>query len=277
VTGIVTALAPAKVNLFLHILGRRPDGYHELQTLFQLIDLCDELQFEVIGDGAITRHTPDLPLAAVPAEQDLVVRAARLLQQHAGVQLGARITVRKRIPMGGGLGGGSSDAACVLRVLNRLWATGLDEDALAALGLTLGADVPFFVRGRNAFGEGRGERLTPLETPAGWFTVVHPGISISTAAVFADPELTRDTPALTMQPLDGPGLRNDCEPVVRRRYPEVGTAIDLLSRFAPARLSGTGACVFARFADRPAAAQAARAMPPVWTAWVAEGLQRISD
>lgn len=276
-TGVVTALAPAKVNLFLHILGRRPDGYHELQTVFQLIDLCDELRFEVTADGAISRHTADLPLAAVPAEQDLVVRAARLLQQHAGVSSGARITVRKRIPMGGGLGGGSSDAACALRVLNRLWSAGLDEDALAALGLTLGADVPFFVRGRNAWGEGRGERLTPFETPAGWFTVVHPGVSIPTAGVFADPELTRDTPALTMQPLAASGLRNDCEPVVRRRYPEVGAAIDLLSRFGEARLSGTGACVFARFADRAAAAQAASAMPPVWTAWVARGLQQIGD
>ncbi|MET0292938.1 MAG: 4-(cytidine 5'-diphospho)-2-C-methyl-D-erythritol kinase [Steroidobacteraceae bacterium] len=277
-TRVVTGLAPAKVNLFLHILGRRADGYHELQTAFQLVDLCDELRIEATDDGLITREAPeDAALAAVPADQDLVVRAARLLQERSGSPRGARIAVTKRIPMGGGLGGGSSDAACVLRVLNQLWGTGLDEDALAALGLSLGADVPMFVRGRNAWGEGRGERLTPIETPPGWFTIVHPGISIATAAVFADPELTRDTPAQTMQRLDGPGLRNDCEAVVRRRYPVVAEALDLLSRFAPARLSGTGACVFARFEDRAAAERAAGAMPSRWTAHVARGLQRISN
>ncbi len=275
--GVATGLAPAKLNLFLHILGRRADGYHELQTVFQLVDLCDIVRIRVTPDAAIVREPMAAtdPLAGVTADLDLTVRAARLLQQRTGCSLGARIAVDKRIPLGGGLGGGSSDAACVLTMLNRLWSTRLDEDALAALGLELGADVPFFVRGRNAWGEGRGERLTPIETPPRWFVIVHPGVAVGTAEVFGDPELTRDTPPLTMHRLDSPGLRNDCEGVVRRRYPVVGSALDFLSQFAPARLSGTGACVFTSFIAREQAIEVADRVPSRWSAYVAEGLTRI--
>lgn len=273
--------APAKLNLCLHVVGRRADGYHELQTVFQLIDLCDLLAFEVDPTGGITRVDDDTAapgaLAAVAVEDDLTVRAARALQAASGTPLGVRIRVRKRIPMGGGLGGGSSDAATALRVLDRLWRTGLGTDALAVLGLGLGADVPLFVRGRSAVGEGVGERLTPVDLPSGWFLVIHPGVPVPTRDIFQDAELRRDSPRLTLpQLLAGPG-HNDCEPVVRARVPEVAEALDWLGRHAPARLTGTGSCVFAAFDGAAAAERVAARVPDRWRAWVVQGLAASPD
>ena len=271
--------APAKLNLFLHITGRRPDGFHDLQTVFQLIDLCDVLSFETTSDGSITREllASDYPIADVDPLQDLVVRSARLLQQRTGCPLGARIGLSKRIPMGGGLGGGSSDAATVLRTLNRVWGLDLSVDDLASLGLELGADVPFFVRGETAWGEGRGERLFPVQTPSATFLIVDPGVRVSTAAVFADPELTRDTPALKMRDFVAGAGRNDCEAVVRRRYPAVAEALDALSRLAPARLTGTGGCVFTSFGDRTEAEAASTRLDPRWRHFIATGVSKVTD
>ncbi len=217
--------APAKLNLFLHVTGRRADGYHDLQTLFQLIDLTDDIHIEVRDDGAIERPTG---ADGVPPEADLVVRAARALQAATGSRRGARLTVTKRIPMGGGLGGGSSDAATVLVALNRLWDLALNVDELADIGVKLGADVPVFVRGHSAWAEGRGEHLTPVELPQEWFALVHPGVHVPTAAVFQAPELTRNSPLITMRGFLRSGGRNDFEPVVRARYPEVARALDWL-------------------------------------------------
>ncbi|RLK51476.1 4-diphosphocytidyl-2-C-methyl-D-erythritol kinase [Alkalispirillum mobile] len=261
--------APAKLNLFLHILGRRPDGYHELETAFQLLDRGDELAFRVRADGAIRRLGG---LAHVPEAEDLVVRAARLLQQAAGTRLGADIHLDKRLPDGGGLGGGSSNAATVLRALNRLWGAGLSEDALAELGLKLGADVPVFVRGHTAWAQGVGEQLTPIETPPHWFLVVHPGCAVSTAAVFSAEGLTRDSAPSTISALRAGRVRNDCEAWVRARYRAVDVALVWLSRFAPARLTGTGACVFAAFAEEAQAQQALDEMPAAWQGIVAQGV-----
>jgi 4-diphosphocytidyl-2-C-methyl-D-erythritol kinase len=261
--------APAKLNLFLHITGRRPDGYHELQTVFQLIDLCDTVALTVREDSAIERLEGP---ADVPAESDLVVRAARALQAASGTRLGATLCVRKRIPMGGGLGGGSSDAATTLLGLNQLWGCGLGLDELALLGLPLGADVPVFVRGLSAWAEGVGERLTPVELPERWYAVIHPGIGVSTREVFQSPELTRNSPLITIRAFFEAGGRNDCEPVVRGRCPEVAAALDWLSRYAPARLTGTGSCIFASCASAAEAERIAARVPDEWTSFVARGL-----
>jgi 4-diphosphocytidyl-2-C-methyl-D-erythritol kinase len=261
--------APAKLNLFLHITGRRADGFHDLQTLFQLIDLCDDIAITVRDDGVIERAAGP---ADVPAESDLVVRAARALQAATGTSLGASLKVTKRIPMGGGLGGGSSDAATTLLALNHLWATGLSPERLAALGLTLGSDVPVFVAGSSAWAEGRGEHLTPVELPERWFVVIHPRIHVPTAAIFQAPELTRNSPAITMRALFQTGGRNDCESVVRARFPEVADALDWLARFGTAHLTGTGACVFADFARAADAERVAARVPDRWTSFVARGL-----
>jgi 4-diphosphocytidyl-2-C-methyl-D-erythritol kinase len=261
--------APAKLNLFLHITGRRADGFHDLQTLFQLIDLCDDIAITVRDDGVIERAAGP---ADVPAESDLVVRAARALQAATGTSLGASLKVTKRIPMGGGLGGGSSDAATTLLALNHLWATGLSPERLAALGLTLGSDVPVFVAGSSAWAEGRGEHLTPVELPERWFVVIHPRVHVPTAAIFQAPELTRNSPAITMRALFQTGGRNDCEGVVRARFPEIADALDWLARFGTARLTGTGACVFADFARAADAERVAARVPDRWTSFVARGL-----
>ena len=261
--------APAKLNLFLHVTGRRPDGYHELQTLFQLIDLCDTVAVAVRDDGAIER--PEGP-TDVPPESDLVVRAARSLQAATGTRLGATLRVRKRIPLGGGLGGGSSDAATTLLALNRLWGCGLGLEELARLGLPLGADVPVFIRGFSAWAEGVGERLAPLELPEGWYVVIHPGVGVSTRDVFQSPELTRNSPLITIRAFFEAGGRNDCEPVVRARCPEVAAALDWLSRYAPARLTGTGSCIFASCATAIEAERIAARVPDEWTSFVARGL-----
>ncbi|HVO47381.1 MAG TPA: 4-(cytidine 5'-diphospho)-2-C-methyl-D-erythritol kinase [Steroidobacteraceae bacterium] len=263
--------APAKLNLFLHVTGRRPDGYHELQTLFQLIDLCDTLEIEVRADGRIER--PEGP-ADVPPESDLTVRAAIALQAAAGSELGASLRVRKRIPMGGGLGGGSSDAATVLLALNELWGCGLHIDQLARLGLPLGADVPVFVRGSSAWGEGVGENLTPVELPERWYVVIHPGVAVGTRDVFQSPELTRNSSVITMRDFLQSGGWNDCEPVVRARWPEVAEALDWLSQFAPARLTGTGSCIFAPCASAIDAERIVARVPDRWTGLVARGLNR---
>jgi 4-diphosphocytidyl-2-C-methyl-D-erythritol kinase len=263
--------APAKLNLFLHVVGRRPDGYHELQTLFQIVDLCDRIAIDVRDDTRIER--PEGP-EGVPAEDDLTVRAARALQKATDVRRGATLRVRKHIPVGGGLGGGSSDAATVLLALNDLWGTSLSVDELAALGLELGADVPLFVRGATAWGEGRGERLTPVELPETWYLIVHPGVEVSTRQVFAAPELTRNSPLITMRAFRESGGRNDCEPVVRAAFPAVGEALDWLGRHAPARLTGTGACVFAAFDRAIDAERVAARVPDAWRAFVARGLAR---
>jgi 4-diphosphocytidyl-2-C-methyl-D-erythritol kinase len=261
--------APAKLNLFLHITGKRPDGFHDLQTVFQLIDLCDDVAITVREDGVIERTAGAVD---VPPEADLVVRAARALKVESGTPLGASLRVTKRIPMGGGLGGGSSDAATTLLALNHLWSTGLTPEKLAALGLALGSDVPVFVAGSSAWAEGRGEHLTTLELPERWFVVIHPGVHVPTAAIFQAPELTRNSPKITMRALFETGGRNDCESVVRARFPEVADALDWLAQFGPARLTGTGACVFADFARAADAERVAARVPDRWTSFVARGL-----
>ncbi len=261
--------APAKLNLFLHVTGRRADGYHELQTLFQLIDLCDDLVLSVRADGVIERTAgPE----GVEPETDLTVRAARALKAATGTALGASIRVRKRIPVGGGLGGGSSDAATVLLALNELWECRLPLAELTTLGLSLGADVPVFIGGSSAWGEGVGERLTPVALPEAWFVIVHPGVTVSTAGVFQSPELTRNSPLITIRAFFEAGGRNDCEPVVRSRFPEVAEAMQWLGRYAPARLSGTGSCVFAACASAIEAERLAARVPDHWPSYVARGL-----
>jgi 4-diphosphocytidyl-2-C-methyl-D-erythritol kinase len=261
--------APAKLNLFLHVTGRRADGYHELQTLFQLIDLCDDLVLSVRADGVIERTAgPE----GVEPETDLTVRAARALKAATGTALGASIQVRKRIPVGGGLGGGSSDAATVLVALNELWECRLPPGELTALGLSLGADVPVFIGGSSAWGEGVGERLTPVALPEAWYVIVHPGVTVSTAGVFQSAELTRNSPLITIRAFFEAGGRNDCEPVVRARFPEVAEAMQWLGRYAPARLSGTGSCVFAACASATEAERLAARVPDHWPSYVARGL-----
>lgn len=264
--------APAKLNLFLHITGRRDDGYHLLQTVFQFVDFGDRLDFRLRRDGAVHR-SGEVP--GVPPEQDLVVRAARRLAGQAGREVpGVDIAVEKRLPMGGGLGGGSSDAATTLVALNHLWDLGFDEDRLAHIGLGLGADVPVFVRGRAAWAEGVGEELVPVELPEPWFLVLSPNVTVSTAEVFGSPELTRNSPAITIRDfLAGQG-GNVFEPVVRAAYPEVSRALDWLSQRAPARLTGTGGCVFAWFDDELIARTVLSELPPEWSGFVARGRNR---
>lgn len=246
--GFAAFPAPAKLNLFLHITGRRADGYHLLESIFQLIDAHDTIWLRVRQDGQVIHHNP---IENVPAESDLTVRAARLLQGHTQQQLGVDIRVEKRLPMGGGMGGGSSDAATVLLALNRLWSLNLSRQALMTLGLQLGADVPFFIFGRNALVEGIGEIMTPIETPAAHFVVLHPPVHVPTPAIFGDPELTRDTPSLKVALLEGRAdqveLKNDLEPVAVRKFPQIAECIQWLSQYAPAKMTGSGSCVFAQF------------------------------
>lgn len=264
--------APAKLNLFLHVVGRRADGYHELQTVFRLLDYGDTVSIRVRRDGRVERHAG---LAGLPPEQDLVVRAAHALQRASGAALGADLAVAKRIPAGGGLGGGSSDAATVLCVLDHLWGTRLGAARLARIGLALGADVPVFVHGHSAWAEGVGEVLTPVELPPQAYVVVDPAEPVATGPVFQDPELTRNTPRTTIRGfLDGTPTRNDLEPVVRRRHPAVDAALTWLGRHAPARLTGSGGCVFAAVADRAAGEAIAAACPSPWRAFVAQACDR---
>ncbi len=264
--------APAKLNLFLHVLGRRGDGMHELQTVFRLIDRADRVGVRVRDDGVIERigATP-----GIPAEADLCVRAARALQRGCASSLGADLALEKHLPVGGGLGGGSSDAATVLLVLNRRWRTGLSRTQLMALALELGADVPFFLFGRNAIGEGVGERLTALALPERWYLVLVPETSVATASVFADNALTRNTKALKIPPFFFGLGRNDLEPVVTRRYPEIAAhAAWLRTRRAGARMTGSGGCVFAEFAAESEAREVHAALPEGMRGFVARGLDR---
>ncbi len=264
--------APAKLNLFLHITSRREDGFHNLQTVFQFLDFADILRFSVRMDGAICRAY-DFP--GVSEEHDLILRAARLLQRHTGISLGADIELEKNLPLGGGLGGGSSDAATTLVALNALWDTGLSLAALAELGLQLGADVPVFVQGQAAWAEGVGEALIPLELPQPWFVVLIPPICVSTAGVFADPQLRRDCPAITIRDfLAGAAVHNVCESRVRGQYPEVDAALVALEAYAPARMTGTGACVFAAFESESAARSACSDLGAQWRGFVAQAVNQ---
>jgi 4-diphosphocytidyl-2-C-methyl-D-erythritol kinase len=261
--------APAKLNLFLHVTGRRTDGYHELQTLFQLIDLCDTITISLRGDGLIER--PVGPAGVAP-EADLTLRAALALQRVSGTGQGADLRVHKRIPQGGGLGGGSSDAATALLALNELWDCGLSVEDLASLAQPLGADVPVFIRGSSAWAEGVGERLTPVSLPAVWYVIIYPGVGVSTQEVFQSPELTRNSPLIRIRDFFQSGGHNDCEPVVRARSPEVAAAIDWLAREGSAQLTGTGSCVFTARRSAAEAERLAARVPERWMSFVARGL-----
>ena len=263
--------APAKLNLFLHVLGRRADGYHRLQTAFRLLDWGDTLDFALRSDGRIRRINT---VPGVAEDDDLVVRAARLLQAHTGSTLGADITVHKTLPMGGGIGGGSSDAATTLMALNRLWKTGQSRAELQALGLRLGADVPVFVFGQDAFAEGVGETLQPLALAPAWYVVVSPGVSIPTAEIFSAKDLTRNTPPIRIVDFAASTTRNDLQAVACRRYPEVQDAIDWLNAYAPAMMTGSGACVFAEVSSEAEAGRIAKSCPPRWKAWKVRSLTR---
>lgn len=270
--------APAKLNLFLHITGRRADGYHLLQSVFQLIDFADQLQFALRDDGQIHRIT-DVP--GVAPEDDLIMRAARLLQAAAstrGISVpGVDIEIDKQLPMGGGLGGGSSDAATTLIALNQLWQTGLSKADLMQLGLRLGADVPFFLFGGNAFVEGIGEQLTPLITPQTWFVIVHPGVAVPTPLIFGAADLTRDTKAVKMSDFSAGPLgfgRNDLQAVAARAFPAVADALKWLSDFGAARMTGSGACVFVAVASESQAEKICQSVPAGsgWRAWKARSM-----
>lgn len=281
--------APAKLNLFLHVVGRRADGYHLLQSVFRLIDRADTVHLELRDDGRVVRED-DLP--GVPEDRDLSVRAARLLQAHAPAGAGVSIRLDKALPMGGGLGGGSSDAATVLLALNRLWQVNLPRETLQKLALQLGADVPVFVFGQTAFAEGVGEILRPASAPPAWYVVLTPPVQVPTAAIFAAPELTRNTPALKMAPFSAGmghtalhGLQsverrsplaghNDLQPVVVSRYPEVARHLEWLAQFGEARMTGSGACVFAAFGTEEAAQGVLRQLPETMQGFVAQGLDR---
>ncbi len=265
--------APAKLNLLLHITGRRSDGYHELQTIFQFLTAADWLYFDIHDSDEISvAGSP----AGVDGDTDLVVRAARLLQAQSGCRSGVTIYNDKRLPVGAGLGGGSSDAATTLAVLNRLWQLGLNINELAEIGLALGADVPVFVRGQAAFAEGVGEILTPVDLPEPWFLILNPAVSVSTADIFSDVELTRDTPQKTIADLLSEGGRNDCETVVCRRYPEVAAALNWLNEYAPARMTGTGSCIFAAFETESDAQAVADRAPDHCDAFIARGMNQSS-
>ena len=271
--------APAKLNLFLHVVGRRPDGYHLLQSVFTLIDRCDELRFRVRDDGDL-RRVSELP--GVPPEQDLVVRAARKLKEASGTRLGADIEVEKRIPMGAGLGGGSSDAATTLLALDRLWGTRLGHEALAGIGASLGADVPFFLFGAPAWAEGIGDRLRPFPVARRWYLVLTPPVQVPTAAAFQAAELTRNAEPLKMEDFSAQpqafdsrsGFRNDLEPVVAARFPAVSRYLAWLREHGEARMTGSGSCVFAGYDSREAAQRVLDLLPAAMEGFIAQGLER---
>ena len=264
----LTLPAPAKLNLWLHIIGRRPDGYHELETVFQFLEHGDELSFALRDDGVIHLHTE---IDAVPHDSNLIVRAARKLQEQSGTPLGADIWLTKVLPMGGGIGGGSSDAATTLLALAHLWQLDWDEDRLAALGLSLGADVPVFVRGHAAFAQGVGEQLTPVDPEEPWYVVLVPQVSVSTVEIFSHPQLTRDSLPLKMRPVPEGNSRNDCQPVVEQSYPEVRNALNSLGKFTEARLTGTGSCVFGAFPSKAEADKVLALLSETQTGFVAKG------
>jgi 4-diphosphocytidyl-2-C-methyl-D-erythritol kinase len=266
--------APAKLNLFLHVVGRRKDGYHLLQTVFRFLDFSDQLRFAVQENGAVKLHTPT---PGIPEENDLCVRAAKLLQQESGTSLGVGIFLEKRIPMGGGLGGGSSDAATTLLALNRLWRLDWKRSRLMELGLRLGADVPVFIFGENAFAEGIGEKLSPIVLPSAWYLVLTPPVQVPTAQIFASNELTRNTIPIKIPPFSVAQGHNDLEPVVFRAYPEVARHLQWLKRLSDATMvamTGSGACVFAEFTTEAAAQMALTQLPGSLKGFVAQGLNR---
>jgi 4-diphosphocytidyl-2-C-methyl-D-erythritol kinase len=267
--------APAKLNLFLHITGRRDDDYHTLQTVFQFLDYGDEIGFELNESGDL-RHLQPLP--GLDPEKELCLRAARALQQESGTRLGVTIDIHKRLPTGGGLGGGSSDAATTLIALNQLWGLGLSRERLAEIGLELGADVPIFIFGQAAWAEGVGEQLTPVELEEPWYLVICPGVSVSTGAIFSDPELTRDSPAITIRAFREGAARNDLENLVRHRYPEVDQVLTRLAQIGQPRMTGSGACVFMEVDGREQGekllANLLDEMPDGTTGFVAKGRNR---
>lgn len=263
--------APAKLNLFLHIIGRRQDGYHLLQTVFQFLDFCDVIDFSIRNDSDLIRHSN---YQDIPVESDLVMRAASVLQRETRCRLGAEITVKKRLPMGGGLGGGSSNAATVLVALNRLWSLGLPLARLSTIGLKLGADVPVFIHGRAAWAEGVGEELSSIEPAENWYLVINPCCHVSTAEIFNAPDLTRNTPAITIRDFLKTGGHNDCEAVVRKQYPEVDAAMNWLAQHGKARLTGTGACIYAGFNSREQANRIYQQLPVNWQGFVARGVNQ---
>lgn len=263
--------APAKLNLFLHVVGRRDDGYHLLQSIFRLIDCCDWVRFSPLPGSRVALAQA---LEGVEEDQELCVRAARLLQAHTGCREGVEILLDKNIPVGGGLGGGSSDAATTLIALNRLWGLGLDRMRLAELGLQLGADVPFFLFGRNAFVEGIGERLAPVDLPAAWYLVLVPPAAVSTRKIFSLPNLTRNTKSIKISSFSAGFGRNDLEPAVCGRYPVVAQHLDWLRAHGEARMSGSGACVFSEFSTEAQARAVASRLPPDMRGFVARGLDR---
>ncbi len=265
--------APAKLNLFLHVTGRRNDGYHLLETAFQFIDYGDVLHFSLRMDGIIERSTT---LSGVPPEQDLVIRAARLLQSHSGCALGATIALEKKLPMGGGLGGGSSDAATALIALNRLWNTGISRSELMALGLQLGADVPFFLFGQNAFAQGVGEDLIALTTPDCWYVVVEPGVQVPTPLIFSAKELTRDSKQIKVsdfQQYPKGNWRNDLQAVAVNLFPEILVVLDWLNIYGDARMTGSGSCVFCACQNETSADEILKNLPEKWRAWKARSLR----
>ena len=273
-TAQLAGLAPAKLNLFLHVVGRRADGYHLLQTVFRFIDFSDRLHFSLREDGNIRLQSP---LPGVPEESDLCIRAAKLLQRKSGVGLGVEIALEKRIPMGGGLGGGSSDAATTLLALNRLWGIGWRRDQLLELAPELGADVPVFIFGESAFAEGIGEQLAPICLPAAWYLVLTPPVSVSTAQVFTSKELTRNTIPIKIPPFSVEHGHNDLESVVCRAYPEVAQYLEWLRQLDNCRkaaMTGSGACVFAEFATESEARAALARLPAGMEGFVAQGLDR---
>ena len=263
--------APAKLNLMLRITGRRPDGYHLLQTVFQIIDLCDWLTFHPIADGRVYLQSP---IPGVPEQEDLTVRAANLLKQHTGCELGVCIEIEKNLPMGGGLGGGSSDAATTLVVLNNLWKLGLSVEELMHLGLQLGADVPVFVFGYSAWGEGVGEKLEAIEVPEQWVVIIKPDCHVNTKEIFSAEDLTRNSKAIKMRDFLAGDCRNDCTEVVSALYPSVKNALFALSKYSEARLTGTGACVFAQFSSEGEARAAYAVLKGDWSVYLAKGLNR---
>jgi 4-diphosphocytidyl-2-C-methyl-D-erythritol kinase len=284
-TSLHNCPAPAKLNLFLHVTGRRPDGYHLLQSVFQLVDRADTLHFDLRDDGRINRTTA---LAGVPEEQDLVVRALRLLaaeyqRRHRRPAPGIDVALDKVLPMGGGLGGGSSDAATALMVANHLWQAGLSRDELMALGLPLGADIPFFIFGETAFAEGVGEALRPVAGPDCWYVVIEPGVAVPTPAVFSALDLTRDTKPVTIldfsrhlqdrRDLRGFG-KNDLQAVAARLFPPVAKAVEWLGSYGDARMTGSGACVFCAFSSESEADRVLAVLPGIWTAWKTKSLSR---
>lgn len=275
----LSLLAPAKLNLFLHVTGRRADGYHELQTLFQLLDYGDRLRFESREDSVISLHVKHVKDthrgSALPIEDNLILCAASEIARLAGCKKGVSITLEKRLPVGGGLGGGSSNAAAGLLALNELWGLGLSVDDLCRIGVGLGADVPVFVRGHSAWGEGIGEILEPAALPEQWYLVMTPPCEVSTAAVFNDENLTRNSAKIRIADFLAGRCRNDCEPVTRRLYPAVDEALTWLGRFGEARMSGTGASVFIPLADEAAGKKILAGLPAGWNGFTAKGVERM--